>query len=35
MINKYQLAAEGGIAHVVVMQHITRLPDRRLLPKSS
>jgi hypothetical protein len=24
MINKYQLPAEGGIAHVVVMQHITR-----------
>ena len=24
MIKKYQLAAEGGIAHVVVMQHITR-----------
>ena len=24
MINKYQLPAEGGISHVVVMQHITR-----------
>ena len=24
MIKKYQLPAEGGIAHVVVMQHITR-----------
>jgi histidine decarboxylase len=24
IINKYQLAAEGDIAHVVVMQHITR-----------